>query len=65
MTETYMPADSFRPFSNGSEYRIWLDMNCCRGEKGCRSYKPNATSSRHPQSRPNRRRQPASHRAIR
>jgi hypothetical protein len=34
-------------FSNGTEFHMWLGSNCCRGEKGCRNYKPNATSSRH------------------
>lgn len=34
------------PFSNGTEHMMWLDSNCSRGEKGCRKYKPDATSSR-------------------
>lgn len=44
MSESYAPADQYRPFSNGSEYEHWLGCNCRRG---CRSYKPDATSSRH------------------
>lgn len=40
------PNDTFRPFSNGFEYRMWMDRNCHRGEGGCRNWKPNATSSR-------------------
>jgi hypothetical protein len=42
----YGPDDRFHPFSNGTEYEMWLSSNCCRGEKGCRHYRPNATSSR-------------------
>jgi hypothetical protein len=37
---------SYRPFSNGTEYHMWQERNCCRGEKGCRNYKPEATSSK-------------------
>lgn len=33
---------AFRPFSNGEEHRTWLACNCA----GCRSYRPNATTSR-------------------
>lgn len=44
---TFKPTDDFRPFSNGSEFRHWLNLNCHRGEKGCRRYNPNAESSRH------------------
>ena len=35
--------DKVRPFANGGEYRWWTAQNC----EGCRSYNPNATSSRH------------------
>lgn len=45
--ETYKPNDPYRPFSNGTEHMWWLESNCCRGEKGCRKYRPEATSSRH------------------
>lgn len=41
-----LPTDKFSPFSNGFEFRMWLGHNCQRG-KGCRNYKPNASSSRH------------------
>lgn len=41
-----MTAATFRPFSNGHEHRVWLDSNCHRGEKGCRSYRPLAAASR-------------------
>ncbi len=34
------------PFSNGTEHMMWLESNCGRGEKGCRKYRPDATSSR-------------------
>lgn len=34
-------------FSNGTEHMMWLEYNCMRGERGCRKYNPNATSSRH------------------
>lgn len=47
MPDTLMPTDAFHPFSNGSEHRYWLDINCHRGEKGCRAYNPLATTSRH------------------
>lgn len=47
MSETYKPSDPYRPFSNGSEYLFWLEMNCFRGERGCRRYRPVATTSRH------------------
>jgi hypothetical protein len=40
------PTDEFAPFSNGFEFRMWLGNNCERGA-GCRSYNPNASSSRH------------------
>jgi hypothetical protein len=39
--------DRYHPFSNGTEYRCWLESNCERGKGGCRHYRPNATSSRH------------------
>jgi hypothetical protein len=39
-------SDGHRPFSNGTEHMIWLDSNCHRGGKGCRRYRPNATSSK-------------------
>lgn len=41
------PNDTFSPFSNGHEYRMWLANNCERGEGGCRNYNPNSTSTRH------------------
>lgn len=47
MGERLQPNDSFQPFSNGSEFRHWLNLNCHRGQKGCRHYNPNAESSRH------------------
>ena len=47
MSESYMPTDPYRPFSNGTEYLFWLEHNCMRGEKGCRKYNPEASSSRH------------------
>lgn len=40
------PNDEYAPFSNGSEYRHWIACNCER-DKGCRSYNPEASSSRH------------------
>lgn len=40
------PTDTFRPFSNGFEYEMWLGHNCQRGQRGCRSYNPNASTSR-------------------
>lgn len=45
MNETYTKDDGFRPFSNGYEYEMWSSRNCCRG-KGCRNYRPNASTSR-------------------
>ncbi len=39
--------DRYRPFSNGTEHLMWLESNCMRGCKGCRSYRPEASSSRH------------------
>lgn len=47
MSESFKPNDRFRPFSNGDEFRGWLNRNCHRGEGGCRHYNPNAESSRH------------------
>lgn len=47
MTETFKLGEDFAPFSNGTEHMMWLGMNCERGCKGCRNYKPEATSSRH------------------
>jgi hypothetical protein len=44
--QTYKPGDDFVPFSNGTEFEIWLAHNCQRGRGGCRRYKPNAESSR-------------------
>lgn len=44
---TYKPTDDFVPFSNGSEFEMWLARNCKRGRKGCRRYNPEASSSRH------------------
>lgn len=44
--ESFGKGDTFEPFSNGHEYRMWMDINCHRGEKGCRKYRPNATSSK-------------------
>lgn len=44
---TYAPNDRYRPFSNGTEHHMWLEANCSRGAKGCRHYKPEASSSRH------------------
>jgi hypothetical protein len=45
-SESYGRGDRYRPFSNGTEHMMWLETNCMRGERGCRSYRPNATSSR-------------------
>jgi hypothetical protein len=42
--ETFTLRDSFQPFSNGTEHRMWLARNC---ELGCRNYRPDATTSRH------------------
>lgn len=39
------PADTFQPFANGHEFRMWMARNCERG-KGCRNYQPNAATSR-------------------
>lgn len=44
---SYQPNDDFRPFSNHTEYEIWLHNNCQRGERGCRRYNPEASTSRH------------------
>jgi len=33
-------------FANGTEHEMWLEQNCARGERGCRHYRPDATSSR-------------------
>jgi hypothetical protein len=44
--ETYTKDDRVYAFSNGTEHMMWLGSNCERGEKGCRRYRPNATSSR-------------------
>jgi hypothetical protein len=44
---TWKPTDPYRPFSNGTEHLFWLEMNCMRGERGCRKYNPDASSSRH------------------
>lgn len=47
MTEPrFTKDDRVSPFSNGSEYEMWLARNCQRGCKGCRSYNPNASTSR-------------------
>jgi hypothetical protein len=40
-----LPNDTFGPFSNGTEYHMWLDRNCRRGH-GCRNYNPEASTSR-------------------
>lgn len=39
------PTDTFSPFSNGHEFRMWIARNCERG-KGCRNFNPNAATSR-------------------
>lgn len=39
------PNDKFAPFSNGHEFRMFLGRNCQHGQ-GCRSYNPNAGTSR-------------------
>jgi hypothetical protein len=36
--QTFMPGDEYRPFSNGTQYHMWLAHNC----EGCRKYKPEA-----------------------
>jgi hypothetical protein len=41
---SYAPNDNIRPFSNGEEFRAWLNRNC---HQDCRHYNPNAESSRH------------------
>jgi hypothetical protein len=41
-----LPNDRFQPFSNGFEFRMWTANNCERGQGGCRSYNPNAGSSK-------------------
>ena len=46
MSESYQPNDRFRPFSNGTEFEMWLARNCQSGHRGCRKYNPNAESSR-------------------
>lgn len=46
MAESFGKNDTFVPFSNGHEHRMWLDCNCHRGD-GCRRYNPNAATSRH------------------
>ena len=43
----YSKDDRVDVFSNGHEHRMWLGDNCHRGERGCRKYNPNASSSRH------------------
>ncbi len=40
------PSDKFHPFANGFEHRMWIARNCARGEKGCRNYNPDASTSR-------------------
>lgn len=47
MSRDYSKDDRYRPFSNGTEHMLWLEGNCMRGERGCRNYNPNASSSRH------------------
>ena len=47
MSEHYGKDDRFRPFATGTEFIMWQERNCWRGEGGCRNYKPNASSSRH------------------
>lgn len=46
MTE-FTKDDRVDVFSNGTEHMMWLEGNCMRGERGCRKYNPNASSSRH------------------
>ena len=41
------PLDTFQPFGNGFEHRMWLAHNCERGKGGCRNYNPDAPTSRH------------------
>ena len=38
MSQVYKPEDEYRPFSNHTQYEIWLGRNC----EGCRKYKPEA-----------------------
>lgn len=38
--------ESFQPFSNGFEFEMWTGNNCARGSKGCRSYNPEASTSK-------------------
>lgn len=45
MTE-FTKDDRVDIFSNGHEFRMWQASNCHRGEKGCRKYRPDATTSR-------------------
>lgn len=40
------PNDTFQPFSNGHEHRMWLAHNCQHGRKDCRNYNPDAPTSR-------------------
>jgi hypothetical protein len=47
VSESYAKDDRYRPFSNGTEHMMWLETNCMRGDRGCRKYNPNASSSRH------------------
>lgn len=41
-----MSADGHRPFSNGTEFHMWLGSNCDRPPRGCRKFKPDAVSSK-------------------
>ena len=43
---TFSKDDRYVPFSNGTEHMLWLEGNCMRGERGCRRYRPQASSSR-------------------
>ena len=36
--QTFLPTDEYRPFSNGTQYEMWLARNC----EVCRKYKPEA-----------------------
>jgi len=36
--QVFKPEDEYRPFSNGTQYHMWLAHNC----EGCRKYKPEA-----------------------
>ncbi len=40
------PTETFRPFSNGTEFMMWMENNCGRG-RGCRNWRPDAATSRH------------------